>query len=78
MQTHAASAGLPVWAGAVAAQTREFLPTFPAVGRAEQSSIFHPCVNGVGIGERRLEMPSSLELPGMRRAVVPSAGDPFA
>ena len=46
-------------------------PCLPAVGRAEQGGVFHPGINGVGIGQRRLEMPDSLELPGVRRAVVP-------
>ena len=36
-----------------------------------------PGIDRVRIGERRLQMPDSLELPGMRRAVVPlvRAGD---
>ena len=63
--------------GAVAAQSGEFLPGLAAVGRAEQRGVFHPGIDGIGIGQRRLEMPDALELPGMRRAVVPlvSAGD---
>ena len=49
----------------------------PAVGGAEQRGVFHPGVDRVGIGQRRLQMPDPLELPGMRRAVVPlvRAGD---
>ena len=49
----------------------------PAVGRAEQGGVLHPGVDRVRIGQRRLEMPDALELPGMRRAVVPlvRAGD---
>ena len=48
-----------------------------AVGRAEQGGVFHPGVDGVRIGQRRLEMPDALELPGVLRAVVPlvRAGD---
>ena len=55
----------------------KFLPVLPAVGRAEQGGVFHAGVDGIGIGERRFEMPDALELPGMRRAVVPlvRAGD---
>ena len=65
MQTHAARAWLPLGAGAVAAEAGEFVPVLAAVGRAEHSSVFHAGVNRVGIGERRLEMPHPLELPGM-------------
>ena len=42
-----------------------------AVGRAEQGGVFHAGVDRVRIGQRRLQMPDALELPGMRRAVVP-------
>ena len=71
VQAHAAGAGLPVGAGAVAAQSGEFLPGLAAVGGAEEGGVFDAGVDGVGIGERRLEMPDALELPGVRRAVVP-------
>ena len=47
VQAHAARARLPLGAGAVAAQSGEFLPVLAAVGRAEQRRIFHagvtPC-----------------------------------
>ena len=51
--------------------------SLPAVGRAEQGGVFHPGVDGVRIGQRWFEMPDSLELPGVRRAVIPlvRAGD---
>ena len=77
MQAHSAGAGLPVRPRAVAAQAGEFLPGQPAVAGAEQGGVFHAGVDGIGIGERRFEMPDALELPGMRRAVVPlvRAGD---
>ena len=77
VQAHPAGARLPVWPGAVAAQPGEFLPGLPAVGRAEQGGVFDPGVDRVRIGQRRFEMPDPLELPGMRRAVVPlvRAGD---
>ena len=71
VQAHAAGARLPARARAVAAQAGKFLPGLAAVGGAEQRGVFHSGVNGVGIGERRLEMPDALELPGMLRAVVP-------
>ena len=49
-----------------------------AVGRAEQGRVFDPGIDRVRIAERRFQMPDALELPGMRRAVVPlvSAGNP--
>ena len=47
------------------------MPVLPAVGRAEQGGVFDAGVDGVRIGQRRLEMPDALELPGMLRAVVP-------
>ena len=70
VQAHPSSAGLPLRSGAVTAQAGEFLPVLPAIGRLEQRRIFDPGVNGVGIGERWLEMPDALKLPRMLRAVV--------
>ena len=67
----AAGARLPVRARAVLAQAGELVPRLPAVGRAEQRGILDAGVDGVGIGQRRLEMPDALELPRVRRAVVP-------
>ena len=66
--------GCQLRAGAVAAQAGEFLPGLAAVGRAEQGGVLDSGVDGVGIGERRLQVPDPLELPGMRRAVVPLVG----
>ena len=57
--------------GAVAAQSGEFLPRLSAIGGAEQGGIFHPGVDRVRIGQRGFQMPDSLELPRVRRAVVP-------
>ncbi len=71
VQAHAACARLPLGAGAVSAEGGEFAPVLAAVGRTEDSSVFDAGVNRVGIGERRLQMPHPLELPGMLRAVVP-------
>ena len=77
VQAHPAGARLPGGARAVAAQPGKLLPRLPAVGRAEQGGVFHPGVDRVRIGQRRFEMPDALELPGVRRAVVPlvRAGD---
>jgi hypothetical protein len=55
----------------VTAQPGELPPGLAAVGRAEQGGVLDPGVDGVGVTERRLQMPDSLELPRMRRAVVP-------
>ena len=61
----------------MAAQSGELFPRLSAVGRAEQGGVFDAGVDGVRIGQRWFEMPDSLELPGVRRAVVPlvRAGD---
>ena len=71
VQAHSAGARLPVWPRAVAAQSGQLLPRLSAVGRAEQGGVFNAGVDRVRIGQRRFEMPDALELPGMRRAVVP-------
>ena len=42
-----------------------------AVGRPEQRGVFDAGIDGVGIGQRRLEMPDAFEFPRMLRAVVP-------
>src|SRR5208283_4386285 len=70
VQAHSTGAGLPLGAGAVAAQAGKFVPTRASVGRAEQGRVFDSRINRVRIGERRFEMPDSLELPGVRGAVV--------
>ena len=61
-------------AGAVLAQAGQFVPVLPAVGRLEQRGVFDAGVDRVGIGQRGLEVPDALELPRMRRAVVPLVG----
>src|SRR5947199_10662344 len=53
------------------AQPGQLLPRLAPISRAKQSGIFHPCINRARISQRRLYMPHSLELPWMRRAVVP-------
>src|SRR5262249_10295075 len=71
VQAHAPRAGLPHGAGAVAAQPRQLLPGAPAVLRAEEAGVLDARVDRVRIGERRLEMPDTLELPRALRPVVP-------
>ena len=71
VQAHAAGAGLPLGPRAVAAQAGQLVPGLAAVGRAEQGGVLHAGVDGVRIGQRRLEVPDALELPGVLRAVVP-------
>jgi len=70
VEAHPTGARLPLGPGAVAAQAGELLPRLAAVGRAEQPRVLHPGVRRVGIGERRLEVPDALELPGVLGAVV--------
>jgi hypothetical protein len=55
----------------MAAQARQFVPVLTAVGRAEQCRVFDAGIDGIRVGQRGLEMPDALELPGMRRSVVP-------
>src|SRR5215471_6895037 len=56
------------------AEAGEFLPVLAAVGGAEEGGVFDAGVDGVGVGERRLEVPDALELPRVRGAVVPLMG----
>src|SRR6266496_2662332 len=65
VQAHAAGAGLPLRTSAVAAQAWEFMPVLAAIGGAKQGGVLDSGVHGVGIGERRFEMPDALEFPGM-------------
>ena len=53
------------------AQAGHLVPRFRAVGAAEQRCVFDARVNKIGIRQRRLEMPDPLELPRVRRSVVP-------
>src|SRR5207248_9988135 len=74
VQAQAARARLPLGPGAMPAQAGEFLPILSAIGRAEQGGVFNPGINRIRIGQRRLQMPDPLELPGMLRAVIPLVG----
>ena len=71
MQTHAARARLPVRPRSMLAQPGQFLPVRAAVCGLEQRRILHAGVHRLRVRERRLQMPHPLELPRMRRAVVP-------
>src|SRR5262245_22662544 len=71
VQAHAACTRLPLWSRSVSTEPRKLLPVLAPIGRAENRRVFNSCVDGVGIGERRLQMPYPFELPGMLRAVVP-------
>src|SRR4029078_9876662 len=71
MQAQATGARLPARAGPVAPQSGELVPRLRAVGRAESRVVSHAGVDGLRIAQRRLEVPDPLELPRMRRAVVP-------
>src|SRR5207244_5352313 len=70
VQAHAAGPRRPARALRVA-QAGQFLPRLAAVGRAEQGGVLRAGVDRVRVGQRRLEVPDALELPGVRRAVVP-------
>src|SRR5450755_4605866 len=71
VQAHAPCAGLPLWPGAVFAQAGEFLPVLSAVGSAKNRGILHAGVDRIGVRQRWLQVPNPLELPGVRRAVIP-------
>ena len=49
-------------------------PGQAAVVGAEQRGVLHAGVDDVRVGQRRLQVPDALELPGVLRAVVPLVG----
>src|SRR5438132_7698111 len=53
------------------AQRRQLAPCLTCVGGGEQCCVFSARIKHVGILERRLDVPDALELPRVRRAVVP-------
>src|SRR5262249_39764863 len=71
VQAHAAGAGLPLGSAAVATQPGELFPAVCAIGRLEDCSILNAGINRIRIVERRLQVPNSLELPGVLRTVIP-------
>lgn len=77
MDRHPARARLPEIAFR-AAQTGKFLPRFSAVHRFEERRVLDAGIDRVGIGQRRCEMPDTLEFPRMLRTVIPLVGADFA
>ena len=74
VQAQAACAGLPAFGGVVLAQAGKFRPVLAAVGGLEEGGVFHAGIDLVRVGERGLKVPDALELPRVRRAVVPLVG----
>ena len=56
------------------AEAGELGPGLAAIFGLEERGVFNTRVDGVGAGEGGLEVPDALELPGVRRAVVPLVG----
>src|SRR5262249_17992087 len=71
VQTHATCTRLPLRPGSVPTQSGELLPVLAAIARPEDGSVFNACINSVGIGQRWLQMPHPLELPGVLRPGIP-------
>src|SRR5438552_1248174 len=71
VEAHPTGARLPLGSGAVAAQPGQLLPCLAAVAGTEQPRVLHAGVDAVRVGERRLQVPHPLELPGVLRTVVP-------
>src|SRR4029079_14402350 len=71
VEAEAPDAGLPCRARAVAAESRQLGAGVAPVRRAEDRCVLDTRVDRVGVGQRRLEVPDALELPRVRRAVVP-------
>src|SRR5260221_9077403 len=63
----------------MAGRPGQLVPCAAAVGRAEKRGVFNAGVDGIGVGERRLQMPNAFEFPRVLRAVVPLVrGERFA
>src|SRR3981081_4766312 len=58
----------------MSSKARQLVPRLGAVGGLEEGCVLDARVNGIGVFQGGLEMPDTLELPGMRRAVVPDVG----
>src|SRR2546425_10442166 len=78
MEAHPSCPGRPRRPGRMLAQSGQFVPRLSAVSGPEERGVFHPCIDHIRVNEGRLKMPHSLELPGMRRPVVPLVGARFA
>src|SRR2546427_445656 len=71
VEAHAAGAWRPVGRGTVLPQSGKLMPVLATVGGTEEGGVLGTRVDGVRVGERRLEVPNSLELEGPRRSVIP-------
>jgi hypothetical protein len=71
VEAHPARAGLPHGRRLVRPEPGQLVPGLAGVGRPEQRRILDARVDGVRLGQRRLEVPDPGERPGPRRAVVP-------
>src|SRR5581483_8407262 len=71
MQAHSARPRLPHGTRPMPAQAGKFLPVLAAVGRLEDRRVFHSRVHRVGLRQGGLQVPDTLELPGMLCAVIP-------
>ena len=78
MHAHSPSTWIPLGTRRMAAQSLQLVPSLTAIGRLEEGRVFRPRVNRVGTGQRRLQMPDSLERPRVRRAVVPEVSPRLA
>jgi hypothetical protein len=58
----------------VLAQAGKLGPVLAAVAGLEDGCVLNAGVDGVRIGERWLDVPDALEIPGVGRAVVPLVG----
>jgi hypothetical protein len=74
VEAEPAGARLPRRPGGVLAQPGQFVPALAAVGGLEQRGVLDPRIDGVGLGQRRGEVPDPGELPRVGRAVVPLVG----
>src|SRR4029077_17687363 len=79
VQAQATRAWIPARGSFVVSQTGQLLPRLGSVGGSEQRGVLDTCVDQVGVGQRRLEVPHARELPGVIRVVVVlvSPGRPF-
>src|SRR5216683_5904139 len=71
VQAEPAGTGRPSGRRLVSPNTRQLGPALAGVFRLEERSVLGTRVHGVGVVERRLEVPHPLELVWMRRCVVP-------
>src|SRR5581483_5258577 len=71
VEAEAAGTRLPLRARAAVAQAGQLGPRLRAVGALEDRGVFDAGVDGVGVGERGFQVPDALEVPRVRRAVVP-------